>query len=877
MIRKLQFVAIVCLVVVVVVAIVAGPQSFADDALFPFVLSYDCPANVTNLAGWLDKPAGGHSFVRVENGHLATDAGPIRFWGTNLCFDACFPSHEQAERLAARLARLGINVVRMHHMDSRSIWGDSSDKLTIDPKQLERLDYLIWQLKRQGIYTNLNLHVSRSFGPAEGFSGDPRLRPKYDKGLDNFEPRMIELQRRYSRDLLTHENPYTATTYARESAIAFIEINNENALFNEWHRGHLDGLPEPYSTTFRRLWNDWLQQKYATTQRLEAAWRAGQQPLGAELLKNGDFTGLLEESWSLERDVQTDVAWSIEPTGPESHRCLRLVVRRQGNQSWRPQFSQRGLAVKKGQAYTLSFFARADRPQRIGVNCMMAHEPWQRLGLSSSADLTAEWQRQRFTFVAEADDDNARITVTNLPPATYEFAALSLRPGGIEGLPQSQRLEEGSVAVIDRGNNGRTPAARHDFIDFLWDTEQDYWTGMYEFLKQELGVRALVSGTQLGYSPVHIQSKLDYIDAHAYWQHPRFPGRPWDPNNWYVEDVAMVNSPGGTLTSLAGRRVAGLPFTVSEYNHPFPNSYAAEGLPMLAAMAAHQAWDGVYSFTYSHSTDFEPDRLTGYFDIKADPAKLVHMPACVAMFVRGDLAAARETITLPLTAETERSRLYETGDPWSLAADQLGVDRNAIVRHAVAMSLLENRGSGADVQPPNVADNNESLVADTGMLRWDAAPVGKGFFIVDAPRTKVFTGFVAGRVFQLGDVSLRIGATKLDWATVSMTCIEGTGFSQAGRILIAASGWQQNTGAELEYIGKQRITLRSHWGQGPVLCEGIPAEITLPVPPVRVTWHALDEAGNRREQLAVQPQGNQTNLSLSPAHKTLWYEVTIAD
>ncbi len=35
----------------------------------------------------------------------------------------------------------------------------------------------------------------RSFGEKEGFSGQQQ-RPKYDKGLDNFEPRMIRLQKK---------------------------------------------------------------------------------------------------------------------------------------------------------------------------------------------------------------------------------------------------------------------------------------------------------------------------------------------------------------------------------------------------------------------------------------------------------------------------------------------------------------------------------------------------------------------------------------------------------------------------------------------------------------------------------------------------------
>ena len=232
--------------------------------LFPFVISYDAPDNATNVSSWLHRPAGKHGFVRSGDGRLATDAGPIRFWATNFCFAACFPAHDVAERVAARLARLGINCVRMHHMDSRHIWGDSPDKTTIDPKMLERLDYLIAQLKRHGVYVNLNLHVSRWLGDKEGFPHQ-RQRPSYDKGLGNFEPRMIELQKQYARDLLTHVNPYTKTAYVDEPAVAFVEISNEDALFAVWQWGQLDRLPDPYATTFRKLWNAWLRKKYTNT------------------------------------------------------------------------------------------------------------------------------------------------------------------------------------------------------------------------------------------------------------------------------------------------------------------------------------------------------------------------------------------------------------------------------------------------------------------------------------------------------------------------------------------------------------------------------------------------------------------------------------
>jgi hypothetical protein len=854
----------------------------AEEPLFPFVVSYDCPQNVTNVAGWLERPAGKHGFVRAESGHLATDAGPIRFWATNLCFEGCFPERKQAERVAARLARLGINCVRMHHMDSHSIWGKSPNKLTIDPQKLDRLDYLIYQLKQHGVYVNLNLHVSRTFGDAEGFPGrdhpaDGARRPEFDKGLDNFEPRMIELQKKYARDLLTHVNPYTRSAYTAEPAVAFVEISNEDALFAVWGWGRLDRLGEPYAGTFRKLWNAWLQKKYGTTEKLRTAWNASAQPLGQEMLRNGNLSKPPETAWQMERDPQTEVAWSAAPGGPQGAGLLRVAVKRQGEVAWHPQFHQARLSLKKGSAYTLAFHARADGPRQISVNCTMAHDPWERLGLAAEPDLTAQWRPFHFTFVADRDDANARVTVSSLKPGTYEFAGFSLRPGGTVGLEANQRLEDASVPVLRHGERNLTAPARNDFMDFLWDTEAEYWRGMYNYLKKDLGVRALVTGTQMGYSPPHVQAALDYIDAHSYWQHPAFPGRPWDSRDWYVRNLALVNEPGGTLSRLASTRVEGKPYTVSEYNHPLPNAYAAEGFPMIAAMGAFQGWDAIYSFAYSHNSSYEPQKLDGVFNITSDPTRLVHCPACVAMFVRGDVARAAKTILAPLSLAAERRKLHETQSAWTLTSGSFGVDPQVALLHAIGLNLHEETSDVPGVNPKS-APKRTVYVSDTGQLRWDLSQPGAGYFIADTPRTKLFTGFVRGRQFTLGDATLRIGPTRLDWATVSITEVAGDGWRVAGkpgRVLVAATGVVQDTGAVLEDLGGNRVTLRNRWGTGPVLCEGIPASIILPVDPDRVQLYPLDAAGNRREAVPVLVEGGRAKLELAPKYKTLWYEAEI--
>jgi hypothetical protein len=374
---------------------------------------------------------------------------------------------------------------------------------------------------------------------------------------------------------------------------------------------------------------------------------------------------------------------------------------------------------------------------------MMAHEPWERLGLSTTCELGPEWTHFEFTFVAEQDDSNARITLTGLEPGSIDLAEVSFRPGGIIGLKPGKSLEDDSIPVMQRRQANWTATARRDFIDFLWDTEQRYWLGMYRYLKQELDVQPPVSGTQLSYSPIHIQTQLDYIDAHSYWQHPRFPGRAWDSRNWYVLDQALVNEPSSTLTSLAARRIHGFPFTVSEYNHPAPVSYQGEAFLMLSAFAAFQAWDGIFSFAYCHNRDFEPQSVQSYFDLKASAVKLVHLPACAAMYLRGDVAPADETISTPLTEQDERESLYLSGDPWRLARHRFETDPRQALRHRVELELAPDGPASARPGDDSSLQEVVEFVSDTGQLRWNVEQPQAGYFIADTPTAKCSLGSFA--------------------------------------------------------------------------------------------------------------------------------------
>ena len=246
----------------VVAAALAAGIAVADDGMFPFVPSYDSPDNVVNMSHLLSAPAGKDGRIRIEGGHFVNDKGRVKFHATNLTGPANFPTHEEAERLAARLARFGINCVRLHYFDGSYLKGNfmlteqqgimdhsGETRRKFDPAQRDRMDYLVSEFKKRGIYVNVNLHVARALGPADGIPSGAGDR---NKGFNLFYPPLIALQKEYAKELLSHVNPYTGMSYLKDPVVAMVELNNEESLIRKYvAAGILDSRNASRTATIR--------------------------------------------------------------------------------------------------------------------------------------------------------------------------------------------------------------------------------------------------------------------------------------------------------------------------------------------------------------------------------------------------------------------------------------------------------------------------------------------------------------------------------------------------------------------------------------------------------------------------------------------------
>lgn len=221
---------------------------------FPHRLDID-KGSIFDFSFLNDGAAGRFGFLKVSPaGRFEFENKPgeiVRFWGVNLCFEANFPSHELADRVADRLARSGYNVVRLHHFDAGLV-RPGGKSYELDPVRLDRLEYLIAALKKRGIYVSIDLYSMRKFREDEipdlGRDFDHEIKqliPLSDKAFDSWQ--------RFAKAILQHVNPYTGLSLANDPVLVGICPVNEDSPLELPHND--DPLSRLYRQAFER-WKD---------------------------------------------------------------------------------------------------------------------------------------------------------------------------------------------------------------------------------------------------------------------------------------------------------------------------------------------------------------------------------------------------------------------------------------------------------------------------------------------------------------------------------------------------------------------------------------------------------------------------------------------
>jgi len=197
--------------------------------------SFEPPADaftgeaLLDLRGLNEKEAGASGFITAKgDGFVRGDGQPIRFYAVNTGVPEL--GDADLDYFAARLAKVGVNMVRIHGLYADR---DGSDPLALNAKRLDRTHYLVAALKKRGIYTHFSsfFPLWMNIKSSDGIPGYDAMSNKHPFGLPYFDPRMQTLLRAWYKQALTTKNPYTGLTLAADPAVGIVEIINEDSLF----------------------------------------------------------------------------------------------------------------------------------------------------------------------------------------------------------------------------------------------------------------------------------------------------------------------------------------------------------------------------------------------------------------------------------------------------------------------------------------------------------------------------------------------------------------------------------------------------------------------------------------------------------------------
>lgn len=262
----------------------------------------DEPAEIAgtplDMSYMLDAPAGKHGAIRINGEELVFEDGtPLNFWGITVVSRAMFPNYDEAEKIADRIAQLGFNAVRFHapHFatDTKGgidLLGSSTRRSDgVSELYMDRLCYFMAELGKRGIYFGMDLITSGLTWKNNNYQDDGKL-DHSTRGPNFFDEETIKLQNKMAENYLSYKNPYTGTTIGTDPALAFVSLYNETSIFmvknfDSW---------EYYYPKMKKLYNDWLCQKYPTRNDLEAAWTE----------RESEFPGLLDPEDQTEGTVE---------------------------------------------------------------------------------------------------------------------------------------------------------------------------------------------------------------------------------------------------------------------------------------------------------------------------------------------------------------------------------------------------------------------------------------------------------------------------------------------------------------------------------------------------------------------------------------------
>lgn len=850
---------------------ILSAQNFTDGFNF-YIPTYDSTTQQL-LPSFPINPISNDDFISISSdGHFLRNGRRINFWCNNITDSQVFPQKNYAGLIVGHIRKMGYNLMRFHFIDRG--WGDGAYIFTpaqstrsLDPGNLDKLEYLINEFKKNGVYINMNLHVARPFNELDGVQDADSL-VDYAKSVTLFDSHLIMLQKEYARQLLTHVNPYTGLALVNDPVMAMVEITNENWFLHHWQANALKPIYMGGKLTVRHnnmlqdLWNECLMERYGSNEALNLEWQTGS-TTAEEQIQNGGFEdGIIDPFMFNAWDPNTSATGFIDNDAASGGNSYKISIGSSAANTWDIQLIQPNLTIQKDSTYIISFDAKSSLVQD-GLFSLQTNQGDFYYHFGTNIPLTEQWKHFEWRFTGSK-------TSVNIVEIMFQFGHntgdiwldnISVNKAPIPGLKNGESLEQKNIKRMYRDEIHYYSSKRvRTLFEFFVDLQLDYYREMHSFLKNELGIKVPISGSNwlAGWADLMIQSEMDYIDYHAYWDHP-------DLSTGRFNNQSMVKNPTrSTITNIfAAKVVDGKPFTISEYNHCYPNLYQVEGPFFFAAYGAYHDADALMMFGYSEGTGlaegWEPDRILSSFNFGRHNVMSSFMPTFGYAYRNGLISGANNQFNIQLSNEDVYDAFLNNDGFWMFTKDypyQLALTKKMRVTEFSSSNNIDLSSFPTQTGSP--------YVTDTGELTWDE----NGLFKIETDKLVGFVGFLHEFVgSQIGNIKI-VSADK--FAGVSLLSLDGEKLSDSEKMLLTVGTRQLNTGTQWASDFKSL----TNSGDAPTIIDPTKLTFELNLNAESLTVYRLNTVGNKTghktEYLPVSP--NKFRITIDQKiEESLWF------
>lgn len=131
------------------------------------------------------------------------------------------------------------------------------------------------------------------------------------------------------------------------------------------------------------------------------------------ILRNGSF-GAGTQGWELEQIAPARGSFTVTQEGPNGTPSARIELLEPADTHWKMSLLQKGLVLRAGKNYRVSFMARGSQQRWVHVGFKQHLEPYEGLGGKNDVEIGATWQQVSLVIQATADESNARFSIGNL-------------------------------------------------------------------------------------------------------------------------------------------------------------------------------------------------------------------------------------------------------------------------------------------------------------------------------------------------------------------------------------------------------------------------------------------------------------------------------